>query len=209
MSDEIEVTALHGTVIERNDIPLDELASRIRFLLKQIKEKSGADIWEVGELLRLAKLDYPSKEHFGQWLSANFADTPIRTLYDYYQLADKFYKRQEEVEVIPQSGLYLLAAPKCDEFREEVVESFQKSGGKASFKDVQDAIKRHAPPKKVNPPVETEVAEPTAVEQTGLYRFNNEQVQAIWNSFKALGTDDRGRLYELQEEIKLIIGEPK
>lgn len=142
-----EYVPLHGTVIEKNNIPLDELAGRIRELLIRIQERSGDDIWEAGELLRIARLDIPSDEHYGNWVSANFSDTPVRTLYNYCQLSTHFYERQELAKLIPSSGLYLLAAPKCDDFREEVIKEIEAEGEPVSYGYVQKVIKVHKPPR--------------------------------------------------------------
>lgn len=187
---------LHGTIIEKNDIPLPVLADRIRELLVQIAEKSGPAIWEVGNLLRIAHLDFPGNANFGNWCSANFAEWPLRTLYDYCQLADKFYQRQELVKLIPQSGLYLLAAPKCDEFREEIVEEIEFQEERVSVKTVQKAIRSHMP---ASEKADTKPDHP----------FTNDQVTALWKAFEMADVSPQGRLHELLEEVKVIIGEPK
>lgn len=56
---------------------------------------------------------------FGRWVSTNFADTQSSTLLNARRLWEVFGQRQDEVAFIPQSGLYALAEPKCDETRED------------------------------------------------------------------------------------------
>jgi len=189
-----ELTQSGGTIIEVNDIPLAELAERIKILLERIRTNSGNDIWEVGELLRLARLDMPSNELFGNWCSLNFSGHSRPTLYNYCQLADQFGDRKELADIIPQSGLYLLAQDKCDEFREEIIEEFQ-SEEKVSYKQVQDAIKSH------KPTVEK-------VETTKSYKLTHPQIFLIWKALNMmeLGASEDDKI--LITEIKGILGEP-
>lgn len=147
MNKEAELVPLHGTLVEKNEIALDELADRIRELLARIQEKSGADILEVGELLRLARLDFPGNSNYGVWCSANFAEQPQRTLYNYCQLAEHFYGRPQLFEEIPQSGLQLLSQPKCDDFREDAIAELRESEAKITYKAVEKVIRDHMPVK--------------------------------------------------------------
>lgn len=184
-----ELTPLHGTIMEVNDIPLPEIVDRLRVLLAATLN----NIWEIVYLVHLVRIDIPSKELYGNWVSANFADTSQRTLYNYSQLAEHFYKRQEVAEIIPISGLYLLAQPNCDDFREDIIEEFQGED-KVSYKQVQDAIKSHKPERE---------------ETIKSYKLTQDHISAIWGSMNITihGATDRTKV--LFEEIKVILGEPQ
>ncbi len=196
---EVKLTPIHGTLVEKNDIPLPVLADRIRELLKEITVKAGPLVFEVGNLFRVARLDFPSDHGFGVWVSENFSDWPIRTIYNYYQLADKFYQRQELVKIIPQSGLYLLAHPQCEEFREDLVEEFQAEDDKVSYKHVQEAIKSRLPKKEKSEDEDVKAKK---------YALNNAQITVIWKAIgiAAMGASESDLMLHLQ--VKEILGTP-
>lgn len=79
-------------------------------------------------------------------MSENFSDTShVRSLYNARRLWEVFSDRREEVSFIPQSGLYALAEPKCDEAREDLIAELRgatEEGGSVRVKDVKDAIKQ-------------------------------------------------------------------
>ncbi len=56
----------------------------------------------------------------GRWVSLNFNETSGQLLRQARRLWEVFGQRQDEVAFIPQSGLYALAEPKCDETREDL-----------------------------------------------------------------------------------------
>lgn len=194
---EVKLTPIHGTLVEKNDIPHEVLADRIRELLPQVFNMEI--VWEVGNLLRLVRLDKPSDEHFGKWVTENFSDMPIRTIYNYCQLATHFYQRQELVKIIPQSGLYLLAAPQCEEFREDIVADIEFNAEKVSYKAVKKAIADCMPKK------EKSEAEDVKAKK---YALNNAQITVIWKAIAitASGASESDQMLYLQ--IKDILGKP-
>lgn len=105
-------------VILAGEETLDTLAAQIRDELSTVERSA----WRVGELLAAARQLLPGDREFGRWCSANFAEEiPTRTLYEWRALYDSFGQCKDDVKHIPKSGLYLLAAPQCEDIRWEVV----------------------------------------------------------------------------------------
>jgi N6-adenosine-specific RNA methylase IME4 len=138
-------------VILRGEETLDTLASEAREVLSRMER----DHWELGRICWQARQlceDRKAAEEagldgsvnpnrrFGQWLSVNFTESSTRTLIDARRLWQVFGDRQEEVEHVPVSALYKLAAPKIEEdTREKILSSL---GEKPTIKDVTSALKR-------------------------------------------------------------------
>jgi len=105
-------------VILAGEETLDTLAAQIRDELSAVERSA----WRVGELLNAAwnKLN-GDKRTFGAWCSTNFVDQHSNSLLNHRRLWEAFGQCRNDVQHIPQSGLYLLAAPQCDDIRWEVV----------------------------------------------------------------------------------------
>lgn len=83
--------------------------------MKPMIERHERDVWELGRIVSAARLRCedpacgiagPNPDaRFGKWVSANFADTYSRRLYEARRLWEVFGQRQEEVERIsPRAG---------------------------------------------------------------------------------------------------------
>jgi hypothetical protein len=101
---------------KRHELTLSELADWIRALLAEVE----ATVWQIGELLSLARRQLPGDREFGQWCTTNFVEH-ANTLRNMRLLHETFGGRKDEVEAIPQSSLYKLAAPSAAPYREEVL----------------------------------------------------------------------------------------
>jgi N6-adenosine-specific RNA methylase IME4 len=77
-------------------------------------------------------------------VSANLSDTHWRTLLNLRRTWEVFGERQGEVAFLPASSLYLLAEPKCDDAREDVLAELREAAheGPVKHRDVVDAVKR-------------------------------------------------------------------
>ena len=142
-----------GELIPAGEESLPELAEKAAIIL----ERHERDVWELGRIVASARLrcedpacgiegDNPNVR-FGKWVSANFAETYSRRLYEARRLWEVFGQRQEEVAFIPQSGLYALAEPKCDEAREGLIAALKASAqdskrDKVRVADVEEVIKQ-------------------------------------------------------------------
>jgi len=142
-----------GELLEAGEESLNELADQARSIL----ERHEREAWELGRVVAKARLRCedpacgiagPNPDaRFGRWVSANFADTYSRRLYEARRLWEVFSDRREEVSFIPQSGLYALAEPKCDETREDLIAELktiaaQGKTGRVKIKDVKAEIKQ-------------------------------------------------------------------
>ena len=143
-----------GELIPAGDESLPELAEKAGAIL----ERHERDVWELGRIVSAARLrcEDPacglegdnSDARFGRWVSENFSDTSnVRSLYEARRLWEVFGQRRDEVAFIPQSGLYALAEPKCDDAREALLAELKASNlankrDKIRVADVDEAIKR-------------------------------------------------------------------
>jgi N6-adenosine-specific RNA methylase IME4 len=141
-----------GELLLDGEESLNELADQAR----EILTRHERDAWELGRVVSKARLrcerkdcgiDGPNPDaRFGRWVSENFSDTSqVRSLYNARRLWEVFSERREEVSFIPQSGLYALAEPKCDEAREELIAELRaatEEGATVRVRDVKGAIKQ-------------------------------------------------------------------
>ena len=141
-----------GELLPAGEESLNELADQAR----EILTRHERDAWELGRVVSKARLrcerkdcgiDGPNPDaRFGRWVSENFSDTSqVRSLYNARRLWEVFSERREEVSFIPQSGLYALAEPKCDEAREELIAELRaatEEGATVRVRDVKGAIKQ-------------------------------------------------------------------
>jgi hypothetical protein len=103
-----------------HELTLVDLADRIRSLLAEVE----STVWQIGELLSLARRQLPGDREFGQWCNTNFVEH-TNTLRNMRLLHETFGDRKEEVTSIPQSSLYALAAPSAAPYREQVLRRLQ------------------------------------------------------------------------------------
>ena len=137
-----------GELLTDGEESLNELADQVSALLN----RQERDAWELGRLVALARLRCEDPDcgiagpnpdaRFGRWVSANFADTYQRRLYEARRLWEVFGQRQEEVAFLPQSALYQLAEPKCDLVRDDLIAELGASGDRVKVRQVTDAIKQ-------------------------------------------------------------------
>ena len=136
-----------GELIPAGEESLPELAEKAAIIL----ERHERDVWELGRIVASARLrcedpacgiegDNPNVR-FGKWVSANFAETYSRRLYEARRLWEVFGQRQEEVAFIPQSGLYALAEPKCDEAREGLIAALKASAGDSNHRSLRSVAR--------------------------------------------------------------------
>lgn len=142
-----------GELLPAGEASLPELADQARKIL----DRHERDTWELGRLVACARARCEEKDcgvegdnpdaRFGKWVSENFSDTShVRSLYNARRLWEVFSDRREEVSFIPQSGLYALAEPKCDEAREQILTTLKeevaaKGRERVKVSEVEDAIK--------------------------------------------------------------------
>lgn len=142
-----------GELIPAGDESLPELAEKAVDIL----DRHERDVWELGRIVSAARLrcEDPAcgvagqnpDARFRKWVSTNFVDTHGNTLLNARRLWEVFGQRQDEVAFIPQSGLYALAEPKCDDAREALLAELKASNlankrDKIRVADVDEAIKR-------------------------------------------------------------------
>ena len=140
-----------GEYIPAGAYTLDTCASEAR----QIIESTTKNNWRLGELLSIARAlcdkkdcGYEGKnpdERFGNFVSENFADTRQRAMFNYRCMHEVFGHRQDLVEHIPQSALYALAQPKCDDFREAIISALPDT---VQVKEIESLIKKAVQEKK-------------------------------------------------------------
>jgi N6-adenosine-specific RNA methylase IME4 len=127
---------------------LSELADKAR----EILDRYERDAWELGRIASSARARCESSgcgvlgpnpdARYGRWVCINFVDTHRNTLLNARRLWEVFGWRREEVSFIPQSGLYMLAEPRCDSERESVIEELKSAKSRVRVKDVADSVKR-------------------------------------------------------------------
>jgi len=140
-----------GELLAAGEESLNELADQARAILTRHER----DAWELGRVVATARARCERKDcgieganpdaRFGRWVSLNFKETGWQTIRQARRLWEVFRDRREEVSFIPQSGLYALAEPKCDEAREDLIAELRgatEEGGSVRVKDVKDAIKQ-------------------------------------------------------------------
>lgn len=144
-----------GEIIPAGQRSLAELANTINSIIGRHEK----DAWEIGRAaaearaicddVALAKAqgiegDNPDAR-YGQWVSANFADTCIRRLHEYRLQFAAFGDNPKRVAFIPQSMLPPLANLPIEE-REDCVkqlEAIHEKDGRVKVKDVQALLKHN------------------------------------------------------------------
>jgi len=140
------------------DEHLEALAKAINKKLDEV----DACIWDVGELLSLARKYHNTNQHFGRWCrSCIMHERNQSTLYRYRLLHEVFGDKREEVKDVPPTALYELAKPKYKKVRATViaavnqeVAALTKASGeeeKASIAMVEDATKKYLPAPELKP----------------------------------------------------------
>jgi hypothetical protein len=142
-----------GELLLDGEESLNELADQAR----EILTRHERDAWELGRVVSKARLRCERKDcgveganpniRFGKWVSDNLSETDDmqKQVYRARRLWEVFSERREEVSFIPQSGLYALAEPKCDEAREELIAELRaatEEGATVRVRDVKGAIKQ-------------------------------------------------------------------
>lgn len=181
-----------GELIPAGEESLTELAERANELLGRVER----DTWELGRVVSAARLrcedracgvEGPNADaRFGRWCVENFNTPESRfTIRNARRLWSVFGERQSEVEFIPQSALYMLAEPKCDAVREDLIDELRESGNRVRVIDIRDAVKR----------------------MTSERRQARSGVVSIEQS-KACTVDDLGRLIEKGKQFSTIYADP-
>lgn len=137
-----------GELLIEGEESLNELADQVSALL----DRQERDAWELGRLVAKARLRCEDRdcgiegrnqdERFGKWCVDNFNTQQRFTLRNHRRLWEVFGERQEEVAFLPQSALYQLAEPKCDQVRDNLILELGASGERVKVRHVQDAIKQ-------------------------------------------------------------------
>lgn len=140
-----------GELLEAGEESLNELADQAR----EILTRHERDAWDLGRVVATARLRCERKDcgidgqnpdaRFGRWCAENFGTHHRDTILNARRLWEVFSDRREEVSFIPQSGLYALAEPKCDEAREDLIaelRSATEEGATVKVRDVKGAIKQ-------------------------------------------------------------------
>lgn len=143
-----------GELLEAGEESLNELADQAKAIL----ERHEREAWELGRVVAKARLRCDDQAcgivgpnpdaRFGRWCVENFNTQESRFhIRQARRLWEVFGHRQDEVAFIPQSGLYALAEPKCDETREGLIAELkavaaQGKTGKVRVKEVKAEIKQ-------------------------------------------------------------------
>ena len=142
-----------GELLEAGEESLNELADQAKAIL----ERHEREAWDLGRVAAKARLRCEDPAcgikgenpniRFGRWVRTNFMQTHRNTMLNARRLWEVFGQRQDEVAFIPQSGLYALAEPKCDETREDLIAELktlaaQGKTGKVKVKEVKAEIQQ-------------------------------------------------------------------
>lgn len=149
MSSDLLLHVETGELIPAGEESLTELAVRANELLGRVER----DTWELGRVVAAARLrcerpdcgvEGPNPDaRFGRWCVENFNTQESRfTIRNARRLWSVFGERQEDVKFLPQSALYLLAEPKCDDVRDDLIAELRESDGRVRVNDVKAAVKR-------------------------------------------------------------------
>lgn len=132
-------------IVRAGQMSLQEIANEVNDLVGGMER----DVWEIGRLCSMASarcedpdcgVDGPNPNvRFGRWVGENFSSTLHRTLLNYRRMHEVFGARRDEVDYLPQSALYMLAEPKVDEYREEILQDLAQLD-KAGVAETKKAI---------------------------------------------------------------------